>query len=439
MSLISALNIGTSGMQAESTDLSVIGDNISNANTIGFKASRTDFEEQLMSQLVGGAGINGLGMGSNVQAIQKLLTQGTLTSTGVATDLALQGNGMFVVKGSHNGMAAQYYTRNGQFTIDKDGFLVNQEGLRVQGYTTDPATGVAQPGLGDMQVGNINSPAAATSDVTLRGNLNANASTPANGTFDANDPTSYNGPPSTVQIYDSLGNAHQVTVYYVKTAAGWDYHAMTDGAGLTGGTAGVQTEIASGQLTFDTNGALLSNTQISNFNPLNATNPQALNFNFGTPNTAGGSGMDGMTQLGTNTTPDTKDDVVTSFTDQNGHTGGTLSSISIGTDGTVTAAFSNGQTESIAEVAVAEFAAPDQLNRQGGNLYQETAASGEATIGKAGSGGRGSIVAGALEQSNVDLANEFVRMIAAQRGFEANSKTITTADQLLTELMQLKR
>lgn len=431
MSLISALNIGTSGMQAESTDLSVIGDNISNANTIGFKASRTDFEEQLMSQLVGGAGINGLGMGSNVQAIQKLLTQGTLTSTGVATDLALQGNGMFVVKGSHNGMAAQYYTRNGQFTIDKDGFLVNQEGLRVQGYGVDAATGVAQPGLGDMQVGNINSPAAATSDITLRGNLDANAPISANA-FDPNDPTTYSPPPSSVQIYDSLGNSHQVTVYYEKTAAGWTYHAMTDGGTLTGGTAGVQTEIASGELTFDTNGALTGiNNATSNFNPLNATNPQALNFNFGTPNTAGGSGMDGMTQLGGNT--------VTSFTDQDGHTGGTLSSISIGTDGTVTAAFSNGETESIAEVAVAEFAAPDQLNRQGGNLYQATAASGEATIGQAGSGGRGSIVAGALEQSNVDLANEFVRMIAAQRGFEANSKTITTADQLLTELMQLKR
>ncbi|MFT3838922.1 MAG: flagellar hook protein FlgE [Myxococcaceae bacterium] len=439
MSLISALNIGTSGMQAESTDLSVIGDNISNANTIGFKASRTDFEEQLMSQLVGGVGINGLGMGTNVQAIQKLLTQGTLTSTGVATDLALQGNGMFVVKGNHNGMAAQYYTRNGQFTVDNDGFLVNQEGLRVQGYTTNPATGAAQPGLGDMQVGNINSPAGATSQITLRGNLNANAATPANGTFDPNDPTSYNGPPSTIQIYDSLGNSHDVTVYYVKTATGWTYHAVTDGGGLTGGTAGVQTEIASGDLTFGTDGSLTGITnQTSNFNPLNATNPQPLNFNFGTPPPAG-TGMDGMTQLGTNTTADTSDDVVTSFTDQDGHTGGTLSSISIDANGHVTAAFSNGQTETIAEVAVAEFAAPDQLNRAGGNLYQATAGSGEATIGEAGTGGRGSIVAGALEQSNVDLANEFVKMIAAQRGFEANSKTITTADQLLTELMQLKR
>ena len=430
MSLISAMNIGTSGMESNSTDLSVIGDNIANANTIGFKASRTAFEEQLMQQLIGGVGVPGEGMGSRVEAIQKLLTQGTLTSTGVATDLAIQGNGMFVVKGTHDGMTGQYYTRAGQFTIDKDGYLVNQEGLKVQGYSANPSTGVMQGQLGDLQVGHANEPATATKNITLRGNLDANSTLPATTPFDPTDPTSYNAK-TNVTIYDSLGNSHDVTVYFVKTATGaWGWHATTDGAGLTGGTAGTQTEIASGTLTYGPNGELTAmTTATNNFTPLGATTPQALNFNFGTPPT----GMDGITQTGS-----TSGSAFT-FTSQDGNAAGTLASLQVDQNGNVVAAFTNGDTRTIAEVALADFSAADQLQRIGGNLYEQTTASGQPTIGQASSGGRGAIVAGALEQSNVDLANEFVRMIAAQRGFEANSKTISTADQLLTELMQLKR
>jgi len=431
MSLISALNIGTSGMESESTDLSVIGDNISNANTIGFKASRTDFEEQLMQNLVGGFGINGEGMGVNVQAIQKMLTQGTLTSTGNATDLAIQGNGMFVVKGSHDGMDAQYYTRDGQFTVDKSGYLVNQEGLRVQGYGTD-ATGAPITSLGDLDIGSQSELATATTTVTMKGNLNANDAVNTNP-FDPNDPTSYDSK-SDVSIYDSKGNQYTATVYWVQTAPGqWTYHAMTDGANSSGGTAGTPVEIGTGDLTFGTKGELATQTaNTTAFTPADGSASMTLQFNFGTPTSApGGTGTDGLTSLGT------KDGIT--FTNADGNAAGTLASIQINAQGDVVAAFSNGDTKTIAAVALANFSATDQLQRAGGNLYQSTTASGQATIGTASTGGRGSIVAGALEQSNVDLANEFVKMIAAQRGFEADSKTITTADQLLTELVQLKR
>jgi flagellar hook protein FlgE len=236
---------------------------------------------------------------------------------------------------------------------------------------------------------------------------------------------------STTTIYDTLGAAHTVDVYWQHTAPGtWDFHAVTDGKGVTGGTPGVGSEIANGTLDFNTAGALVSVTQSSNFLPTGATQPQAISFNLGTP-VPTGTGLDGVTQfVGTGTT---------TFVSQDGSSYGALASIQINTRGEVVGSFTNGVTRILGQVAVADFEAPDRLQRVGGNMLQETVDSGQPTIGDPGSGGRAAIKSGALEQSNVDLANEFVRMISAQRGFQANSKTITTADQLLQELMQIKR
>ena len=305
---------------------------------------------------------------------------------------------------------------------------MNLEGLKVQGYANDPY-GKSIGGLGSLQVGNASSAAVPTSTVTLRANLDSNAPIM---TWDPANPDTTSVLNSTVTIYDSLGAAHTVDVKWTHTASGsWEYHAMTDGAGIAGGTAGTPTEIATGTLTFDTDGKLVSSVGSSTFLPKDATQPQSLTFNFGDDTASGGTGLSGVTQFGSTS--------ATTFTSQDGNAFGALTQVQVNNKGEIIGSFTNGETRALGSVAVATFDAPDRMNRVGGNLLEESVESGQPTIGKAGEGGRASVVAGALEQSNVDLANEFVRMITAQRGFQANSKTITTADQLLQELMQLKR
>ncbi|MDP1920108.1 MAG: flagellar hook protein FlgE [Myxococcales bacterium] len=431
MSLLTSLNTGTSGLQAASQDLNVIGDNIANANTVGFKASRAAFQDALLQQVIGAPGGGQLGLGTNLQTIQRLITQGALSNTGQVTDLAIQGSGFFLTRGNYNGANGQYYTRAGQFSIDKTGYLVNPDALRLQGYPAD-ASGNVQGALGDLQVGNATELATPTSEITMKAKLDPNA---AIVPFDPLNPTTTSNFSASVTAYDSLGQSYDVTVYWNRTATGaWDWHAMVpDGAVLTGGTAGQPTEIANGAMTFDTLGRLDTHTQTSSFNPLNAVNPQALTFNFGDDLTSGGTGLDGVVQnIGGNGNELT-------FTNQDGYSAGSLASIQINNKGEVLGAFTNGRTRVLGQVAIADFEAADKLTRIGGNLLAESSDSGQPTIGAPSSGGRGAIAAGALEQSNVDLADQFVRMIGAQRQFQANSKTITTADQLLGELMQLKR
>jgi flagellar hook protein FlgE len=448
MSLVGALYVGASGLEASSTELSVVGDNIANSGTVGFKAARTVFADAMAQQLVGETGQ--LGLGVTTMTIQKLFAQGGFTTTSLATDLAVQGNGLFVLKGNHGGEDGTFYTRNGQFTIDKNGYLTNLEGLRVQGLQAD-ATGTVTSGLlGDLQVGNASAPAKATDSITIRGNLDQTAGPmtwdPANPKVTSNFTTS-------MTVYDSLGKAIQLDIYFSKsdtagTQAGdsgdWTYHVMTDGGnlafgadGATAGVSGTATQVATGTLRFDTSGRLISNVTdptASGFYPKDSVGPQALSFNFGTgtdPTTTNGSGLDGLTQYAATS--------AVSFVTQAGSSSGSLSSISVGQDGTITGGFTNGQTRTLGQLIIANFKAPDQLGRVGSTLYSEKPASGAPTLGTPATADRGSISAGTLEQSNVDISQEFIRMIAAQRSFEANSKTLTTADQLLSELMQIKR
>ena len=434
MSLLTALSSGTTGLEASSLELSVVGDNIANANTVGFKLSRASFEDTLTQSVVGGTGE--IGLGSEVQSVQKILTQGALNSTGIATDLALQGNGYFVVNGDYNGQTADFYTRDGEFTVDKDGYLVNLEGLRVQGFPANAAGNVS--GLpGDLLVGTASAQPKATSTITVKANLESDDSVVA-ANFDPANPSATSNFSTSMTIYDTLGAAHQTQVFFHMSAAGtWDWHAMTDGGGLQGGTAGQLTEIASGALTFDGQGRLETSTQNAApvFNPLGAVVPQALTFNFGDPTngapTANATGLAGVTQFAATS--------ASTFIGQDGFGSGQLSSIKIDTQGFISGIFTNGQTRVLGEVAVAGFSAPDRLESLGGNLYSQSQASGQPVVGAPGAGGRASVISGSLEQSNVDLAEQFVRLIAAQRAFEANSKSITTADQLLSELIQMKR
>jgi flagellar hook protein FlgE len=370
-------------------------------------------------------------------SVQKILTQGALNNTGVATDLALDGVGFFVAKGSHNGRQGQFYTRAGQFTMDKTGYLVNQEGLRIQGYPADP-TGAVGPSPGDLKLGDSASPAFKTANITVKANLDAASGVPA-AAWDPLNPGATSNFATSVTVYDSLGKQHQVDLYFRKTGnaatgeAQWDYHAMTDGGGLTGGTAGTPTEIQTGNVVFGLNGSLQSVTVGAGaFNPLNAVQAQPLAFNFGDPTAvAGGTGLLGLTQF---SSPNGAVSVA-----QDGYGSGVLANISIDKEGKVQGAFTNGQSRVIGQLTIALVSAADQMERAGGNLFAETTSSGNATLGKAGAGGRGGVVAGALENSNVDMSNEFIKMITAQRNYQANAKTISTADQLLAELMNLKR
>jgi flagellar hook protein FlgE len=426
MSLLTALSSGTTGLEASSLELSIVGDNIANSNTIGFKAGRAAFEDALTQSVIGGTGE--IGLGSRLKSVQKILTQGALTSTGLATDLALQGNGFFVVKGNYNGQSANFYTRAGQFTIDDNGYLVNLTGLRVQGFPAD-ATGTVSGLPGDLLVGTASAQPRATTEVDFKANLRADD---AIKTFDPLDPVNTSNFNTTVSVYDTLGAEHKMQVFFTKTGAGaWSWNAMVDGGELTGGTAGTLTSVANGTLAFDTQGRLQTQTQASNFLPLGAVNPQPLDFDFGDDIASGGTGLLGITQFAATSSA--------TFIGQDGYGSGQLASVRIDAEGYVSGIFTNGQTRVLGQVAVAGFSAPDQLERVGGNLLQQTQSSGQPVVGAPGAGGRASIISGALEQSNVDLAQQFVRMIAAQRSFQANSKTITTADQLLTELINLRR
>ena len=430
MSILSALNTGAGGLEANGVELSVIGDNIANAGTVGFKASRAIFQDTL-AQTVIGANQAQIGLGTRLQTVQRVVDQGTLATTSRPTDLALQGPGYFVVKGNYNGADGQFYTRAGQFTVDKDGYLSNLSGLKVQGYTAD-ATGALGTALGDLRIGNSTSSPLATTALTVRANLDAGS--PPVGAFNVATPNTTSNGTTSMVIYDSLGQSHQVDVYFRQdpaTPGSWEWHALTDGAGQTGGTAGTDVEIASGTMTFGTLGQLATSTVTAqSFAPRNAA-AQTLAFNFGSPTGTGGTGLDGITQFASPTGA--------TFLSQDGYPAGSLTSMTVDSQGQLVGAFSNGRSRIIGQVAVGNFTAEEGLSRKGGNLFAETQSSGAVVVGQPGSGGRASISSGVLEQSNVDMGQEFIRLIAAQRGFQANSKTITTADQLLAELMTLKR
>jgi flagellar hook protein FlgE len=422
MSVVSSLYTGASGLTSHGDAINVVGDNIANANTVGYKRSRANFED-VLAQSVGGVG-NEIGLGSRLASVQKLLSQGALLGTGIATDLAISGDAFFAVKGSASGLDGTFFTRAGQFIMDKDGYMVNQDGLKVQGYNIN-TSGVLVKSVTDIQVQNTQMPPVATTTAQIDGNLDAD-STPfvdATTPWDATNPEGTSSFSTSMTVYDSLGAAHSVTVFFRNDDTnGWTWHAMVDGGDVTGGTAGTWSDIGTGTLTFDANGQLTAGMT-------------GTVTTTGWTNGAAASSIDvDLTNL---TNYAAKSSV--SYMDQDGFASGTLSGISIASDGVITGVFSNGQNRTVGQVLLADFQSADNLNRIGGNLFIETKESGTALFGEAGTGGRGTINAGALEQSNVDLAQQFVDMIAFQRGFQSNSKVVQTADQMLQELIMLKR
>ncbi|AKU94713.1 Flagellar hook protein FlgE [Labilithrix luteola] len=427
MSILKAMYSGVSGLNAETGALGVVGDNVANTNTIGFKQSRAIFANVLGAAI----GSNEPGSGVNMVRTQQIFAQGGLVNTGQSTDVALSGDGFFVVKGSVDGVQNSFYTRAGQFTLRNDGTLINADGLSVQGYQAD-LKGQLQTTTGDIKLSTAPIPPKATSSMKITANLDASATEPA-AAWDPNNPSATSNLATSLTVYDSVGNAHVADVYFRKTASGdWDYHVLAKGNELAGGGTG-NVEIAGGNFQFTSDGALQTITQSTpgNVSFAGATPNQAIALDFGKSIGAGGTGLEGITQYASTSS--------VSSQKQDGYASGALSGVKIDSDGTVNGVYTNGQTIAAGKLAVAKFQSNDGLGRAGHNLWVATRDSGEAAMGDAGSGGRASLVSGSLEQSNVDVTQQFVELISHQRAFQANSKTITTADQMLQELMSIKQ
>ncbi len=543
MTILSSLYSGVSGLTTNGNALSIIGDNIANVNTIGFKTSRPTFADVMASSLAG-AGSKQIGQGARLSSIEVQFTQGSFQTTSNPTDLSIDGKGFFMLQ-DDNGV---YFTRAGQFHFEKSGDLVNPSGIRVQGYGVDP-NGNITGALGDINISGISSSPWATTEVIVDANLDSQAAilglsqtvasgpasattlaggetltidldgdgaqtitlaanttgaaiaadiqaqvraltaaAPANqgafdnfvctynastgsykllsgsntatsavavtggtgqatlkldaaggvtssGAFDVSDPIDTSNFSTALTVYDSLGNPHQLSLYFRKDAVNdWSWYAVVNDADNGNGT-GDQVQ-ARGSLTFTASGELAEISPVTfttggfDFKG-GALQDQLVTFDFGTAVADGGTGVDGLTQYGLTSSA--------TFQSQDGYTSGSLRNISISSDGVMVGSFSNGRTSTIAQIALATFQSNEGLTRIGGNLFLESAGSGQPIVGQPSSGGRGNISSNSLEQSTVDLAQEFVNMITSQRGFQANSRTITTTDELLQELINLKR
>lgn len=449
MSLFNTLNTGASGMGASSTTLSVIGDNIANLGTTGFKSSSATFADSFPNMVGSLGGSAQIGTGSSLGGVSLNFSQGTLVQSSSALDVAIIGTGFFqVAQGDQN-----FYTRDGSFHLDNGGYIVNSAGLRLQGY--ESVDGQILPALGDIQVESQGVPASATTTITLNATLSAEADATDEpldalrtaAAFDGStgaatlDELAAAGDFSTsVTVYDSLGLPHDVTVFFERDSASpdtWNMTAVVDGGsvdtngdGVADGVAGHAFEIGSGTVQFDSQGELLSTSGITP--AAGWTFPGAAPFagQFALGLDAAGNSTEGSLRM-------TGTESYLSSISQDGYPAGTLDSLSVESDGTIVGQYTNGQTSTLGQVATATFASDAGLERVGGNLFQATLASGDPAVGVAGTGGRGTLAGFALESSNVELEDQFVRMIQAQRVYQANTGVIRTADEALQQLIQL--
>jgi flagellar hook protein FlgE len=407
--MIGSLYAGISGLNANSWAMSVIGDNIANVNTTAFKSSRPSFANLLNQSLAGYTG-NEVGKGVTVAGLDASWNQGSLETTGNATDLAINGKGFFIM--SDNGQ--ELYTRAGAFHFDQDGNLVNNSGLVVQGWDVSTG-GIIGGATTDVTVplgGTV--PAQATQEFTA--NINLDATAVDGETFS----TSF-------IVYDSLGNDIPMTVTFTKTANPneWSWAATVPAS------AGVMAGGDTGTLTFNPDGSLAAggvDPSMSVNWSTGAASPQTISWDLYEDSTASNGSM---TQ---HAVPS-----ITSFTNQDGYLAGTLQSITINEEGTISGTYSNGQINNLYQIAIADFPSYAGLTKLGGNLYGASLDSGQVLRGVPGQGSMGGLSTNALEMSNVDLATEFVRLITTQRAFQANSRVITTSDEILNELINIKR
>ncbi len=395
--------IALSGLNAASADLGVIANNVANVNTTGFKGSRAEFAEVF-------AGSNGVGSGVQLAKVAQQFEQGNINFTENALDLAITGEGFFVL--SENGQRS--YTRAGAFGVDSQGNVINAQGKRLQAY---PAAGEGLFNTGsptDLQLTVGASPPQATSTATMGVNLPAAAAQPTAATFDPADPNSFNHTTS-ITIYDSLGSAHTATVYFIKDAAAntWSTEVEIDGAAVSGSVP----------IVFDQDGRLQSpaggQMVLDAWAPGTGAADISLALDFGSTTQFGSAfGVNSLSQ--------------------DGFTTGRLTGVSVDSEGIVFARYTNGQSNALGKLALANFANPQGLQQAGDTAWNESSLSGDALLGEAGTASFGNVQSGALEASNVDLTAQLVKMITAQRNFQANAQVISTADAVTQTVINIR-
>jgi len=388
---------GLSGLDASSAALDVIGNNVANASTVGFKSGSAHFAD-LYAASLGIVGASQVGIGVDVAAIQQQFTQGNVTTTNNPLDLAINGGGFFRV--SHAG--ATSYTRNGQFHLDNQGYVINDQNLRLTGYTA--TDGVISSNLGELQLSTSQIEPVATR--TIDGNLNLDARLAVGESYS-----------TALPVFDSLGDSHILTTSYLRqtlSPSTWLVTATLDNATPAGSQS-------FGTLSFNSSGQLEDPKTLSgpSWTPANGAAALAPSIDF-----------DGTTQYGS-------ESAVNSLK-QNGYTTGSLVGIDVGSDGILNGRYSNGQPQKLGQVVLATFANPNGLLNLGNNQWSLSSVSGPELLAAPGTGGRGVIQSSAVEDSNVDLTNELVDMITAQRNYQANAQTIKTQDAIMQTLLNLR-
>ncbi|BEP50412.1 flagellar hook protein FlgE [Variovorax paradoxus] len=399
---------GISGLSAAAANLDVIGNNIANSGTVGFKSGAATFQDVYAGSRVG--------LGVAVSGIVQNFTQGSVQTSSRPLDVAiLNGDGFFRLS-SPSGEVM--YSRNGQFTRDKDGFIVNAAGLRLTGYGVSATGGLDGGTPGPLQVQTTAMSPKATTAINATFNLDARGTVPTKTPFSATDSATFNYSNALGPVFDSLGNPHELGVFFVKTGANaWDVYGAADGSALNGG-APIST------MSFDGNGNLLTPAGGKLTLP-------TMNFGNGSVALNATVDLSGTTQFGN------VNEIKT--LKQDGYTSGTLTSFSINPDGTITGKFSNEQTTLMGQVVLTSFANPNGLEPMGENVWGETLASGQPLTGTPGAGTKqGSLASGALEASNVDLTSELVNLIVAQRSYQANAQTVKTQDQVVQTLINIR-
>jgi flagellar hook protein FlgE len=387
---------GLSGLNVAARNLAAIGNNVANAGTIGYKSARAEFADVYANSIASG-GVN-IGIGAAVAAVKQQFSQGNIVTTGNPLDVAINGGGFFRL--STNGVTS--FARNGQFSLDRDGYVVANNGARLTGYQAGTGGQIVASTPSDLRISLANIAPQATTDARLALNLDSRASVPVPA-FSISDPSSYNSS-TAMTVYDSQGNAQTLTLYFRKTAANaWAVHGAANGTALAPSPLGT--------LSFGSNGLLPGNVSMNVSIPLSngAVTPLAFPLTFPTTDS---------TQYGV--------DFAVNQIRQDGFTTGRIAGFAVGEDGVILGRYTNGQTRAQGQIVLANFVNTQGLAALGNNQWAETSESGQPLVGAPGSGSLGALQAGALEEANVDLTQELVDMITAQRIYQANAQTIRT-------------
>jgi flagellar hook protein FlgE len=440
MGIHQSLYTGVTGLSVNADGMSVVANNLANANAKGFKKDRAEFEDMLSMDLSTGSGSGQIGRGSRLKDVRTMFTQGGLAVTDNLSDLAIQGEGFFVLSNPNTEVQesnGNFFTRVGSFIFDKDGYLADSAGGRVQGYLVNEDN-LLSTRLTDMRIETNSIPPESTKLLNLNVNLDARETT-LEEPFDLMNPEKTSNFNSTYTVFDSHGRSHMLTMFFRRTedsgdGIGWEWRAAIDSKEVADPGEGEYKEVGNGVVRFDSKGNLLE--EITNEFEINfaggAKPAQQIVIDFGK-----NVGEEGGTGLGASTSLSSAS--ITQFHKQDGFEAGNIKSLRIDMDGSLTGIYTNGIQRKLGAVALATFENQNGLVKAGRNQFYGSIHSGPPKIGMAQTATRGSIYASSLEESNVDMAQEFVNMIMAQRGFQANSRSITTADSMIEEIVNLKR